>query len=421
MTAALAAPSLASARPVPVTWCGTDEVTPNRVPDLDLAAAEQVRFVYAVPQGEPDHFLDYASGIATDAAWIDQWWQGQDATRTPRFDRYAFPGCTSEFGALDIGFKRLAFPRSTYLFGSTPTFQLDTELRGEFPGTQKTIVYFDGPIRSQTVCGETDFLSNTDGGDAGIVYIYLQSNCELGPPGAGGLAEVAAHELLHNLGAVPDSAPNECTASQSHVCDSELDILYPFISDGSTLDSVLLDVNRDDYYAHSGAWWDVQDSSWLTHLPQFPFSSSVVGSGTIETTLPCQSDCTSLQLDNEEQVSVRAVPKPGWKFAAWTGACSGATTDCTFEVGGPTTLTATFVRAPLRITVSVSGPGRVSSSPAGIACPGACSATFRATRARLTARPAAGWRFAGWSGACRGTGVCTMEAAGSVRARFVRR
>jgi endoglucanase len=92
-----------------------------------------------------------------------------------------------------------------------------------------------------------------------------------------------------------------------------------------------------------------------------------------------------------------------------------------FEVGGPSTLTATFVRAPLRVTVSVSGGGRVTSSPAGIACPGACSTTFRSTQARLTARAAKGWRFAGWSGACRGTGTCTVAAAGAVRARFVRR
>lgn len=417
----LAAPGFARAQPQPVTWCGNDETTANRVPDLEAAAPEQVRFVYAVPQGEPDHFLDYASGIATDAAWIDEWWQAQDPTRTPRFDRYAFPNCASEFGALDIGVEHLANVRSTYLLANTPTSELDAELQGVFPDLQKTIVYFDGPIRSKTVCGETDYLAESLGGDAGIVYVYLQSGCNPGPPGAGATAEIAAHELLHNLGAVPLGAPNECRTSASHACDSSTDIMYPFITPGSTLDSLVLDVNHDDYYAHEGAWWDVQDSTWLTNLPQYPFSLSVVGSGTLVSQLPCTNGCTSVQVDNGEQVAVRAVPRKGWKFAAWTGGCAARAPQCTFAIGGPTSATATFVRARLRITISVSGAGRVSSAPAGIACPGACGKTFGGTRVRLTARAAAGWRFAGWSGACTGVRTCTIHSAGALRARFVPR
>lgn len=419
VAALLAVPVAAHAQPAPVTWCGNDEVAANRVPDLETAASQQVRFVYAVPQGEPDHFLDYASGIATDAAWIDQWWEAQDPTRTPRFDRYAFPGCTSKYGALDIGMRRLAFPGTVYTVGDTPTAALDAELRGAFDPAEKTIVYFDGPITSKTVCGATDYLSDAEGGDFGIVYVYLQSGCDLGPPGAGGTAEIAAHELLHNLGAVADGAPNECPASPSHACDSTTDIMYPFITDGSTLDSVVLDVNHDDYYAHNGAWWDVQDSEWLTHLPQFPFSLSVRGSGTLESSLPCTTGCSGLQLDNGQELIVVAVPKRGWKLASWNNGCRSAT-QCNFEIDGPTDATATFVRAPLRVTVSLSGAGRVTSSPGGISCRGACTKTFSAARARLTARPAPGWRFVGWSGACSGRGACTVVAAGTVRARFVR-
>jgi hypothetical protein len=286
---------------------------------------------------------------------------------------------------------------------------------------QKTIVYFDGPIRSRTVCGETDYLANESGGDEGIVYVYLQSNCDLGSPGEGGTAEVAAHELLHNLGAVPGFAPNQCRRSASHACDSTTDVMYPFVGDGSTLDSVVLDFNHDDYYAHDGAWWDVQDSDWLTHFPRFPFTLAVSGSGTLVSPLPCMTGCTELQLDNGESVSVRAVPSRGWKFASWSGGCAGASSSCTFEIGGPTTATAVFVRARLRIAVSIAGRGRVTSVPAGISCPGACANTFRATTARLTARAETGWRFAGWSGACTGSRVCTVNSAGSARARFVRR
>jgi hypothetical protein len=426
---ALAAPAVARAQPAPVTWCGTDEVSQNRVPDLDVSAAQQVRFVYAVPADAPDHFAETASGMATDAAWIDQWWQTQDPTRTPRFDRYAFPGCGPGFGQLDIGFVRLPNPAAYYQVPQTPSLRLDRDFQQLLPDYDKTVVYFDSPIRDDKVCGETDYLSNAQGGAQGIVYVYLQSGCETGAVGAGGTAEVTAHELLHNLGAVPDGAPHECPTSASHACDSTTDIMYPYITDGSTLDTVRLDVGNDDYYGHSSTRWDVQDSSWLTHLPQYPLSLTVSGSGTLITRAAggariaaCNEGCSNLVLDNGAQVSVTAVPAAGYAFAGWSGACSTAARACTFAIGGETSAEAAFVEAALRVTVAVAGKGRVTSSPAGITCAGTCTRVLAATSVKLTAKAAAGWAFAGWSGACSGKRVtCTVAKPGTARARFSRR
>jgi hypothetical protein len=74
------------------------------------------------------------------------------------------------------------------------------------------------------------------------------------------------------------------------------------------------------------------------------------------------------------------------------------------------------------LTVSVSaGNGIVTSAPAGIACGMDCSENYAAgTNVRLFATPSAGSVFSGWSGACSGTGVCTlsMPAAQNVAARF---
>jgi hypothetical protein len=68
------------------------------------------------------------------------------------------------------------------------------------------------------------------------------------------------------------------------------------------------------------------------------------------------------------------------------------------------------------------GTGTVSSSPAGISCGASCSSSLTSgTVVTLTASPAAGSTFAGWSGAgCAGTGACsvTMNAAQSVTATF---
>jgi hypothetical protein len=58
------------------------------------------------------------------------------------------------------------------------------------------------------------------------------------------------------------------------------------------------------------------------------------------------------------------------------------------------------------------GTGSVSSSPSGLSCTASCSgasASFASTSAvTLTAQAASGSTFAGWSGACTGTGSCTI-------------
>ena len=81
--------------------------------------------------------------------------------------------------------------------------------------------------------------------------------------------------------------------------------------------------------------------------------------------------------------------------------------------------------APTTFTLSVAkagtGSGTVTSSPVGINCGSDCSEAFASgASVTLTAAPAAGSTFAGWSGACTGSGSCvvSMTQARSVTATF---
>lgn len=71
---------------------------------------------------------------------------------------------------------------------------------------------------------------------------------------------------------------------------------------------------------------------------------------------------------------------------------------------------ADFSTFALTIAHGGSGSGAVSSQPAGIACGATCTAGFApGTPVTLTATPAAGSRFAGWTGSCSAaTTTCTL-------------
>ncbi len=348
----VAAAALGLARPADaaataVTWCGTDEVSANRVPDLQVSSTRQIRVIYAIPSDGVDNFAQDASPIATDVAAIDAWWRGQDPTRTPRFDLYPFPGCTTTFGNLDLAFVRAPHTGAEYLNSSgVDLTALALDLGASTSDSVKTLVYYDGPIIDPNICG-TSFTWPLSGGELGFSFVFLHA-CFSDLGQAGGLAWIAAHELIHSLGAVPAAAPNNCPGADSgHVCDTPTDIMYPSVSDGDTLATAVLDVNHDDYYGHTGAWWDVRNSPWLVHLPQFLLSATVGGSGKVAG-IPgvpaCGHTCTAT-LDGDLAVRLVAHPAAGSMFLGWRGACKGRAA-CKLTMRGPRSATALFGPKP---------------------------------------------------------------------------
>ncbi len=78
----------------------------------------------------------------------------------------------------------------------------------------------------------------------------------------------------------------------------------------------------------------------------------------------------------------------------------------------------------LAVAKTGAGSGTVTSSPAGITCGSDCTESYASgTSVTLATTPGNRSTFAGWSGACSGTGTCTVSLteAKSVTANFRRR
>jgi hypothetical protein len=388
-------------------WCGTGEAGADRP---DITTGQQVHPIVVVPADGPDTFPAIAGKLADDVAAMTTWWTGQDPTRTPRFDQAPFPAAT----CLDISFVRIPEAGGS-LHGASSSFDRvirDLQTVGFGSAYKKYLVYYDGPVVQTNVCG-------TGGGDfnggPGYAIVWLAA-CPNVPTD-----QVGTHELIHSLGALPDGAPHACPGDSGHPCDAQfVDILSPF-TDGRPLGEQVLDVNRDDYYGHSGTWNDLQDSVWLSHLdtPQVPLAVALLGAGRVTSDLPgliCTSACTT-QWDQGTSVTLTATPGAGLRFVRWAGACAGAVT-CNVLLAQAQSVTAVFGPAKIPLKVTTVGRGTVRCTPV-------CSKAFPAGRSVvMRAVPAKGWTFVGWSGGCKGKQlVCRpkTETALTVRATFRRR
>lgn len=91
------------------------------------------------------------------------------------------------------------------------------------------------------------------------------------------------------------------------------------------------------------------------------------------------------------------------------------------DLPGALSALTTGVAYSLSVSKVGAGTGGVISSPAGIDCGATCSASFSSgTLVTLNAMPTGTGVFAGWGGACSGTGTCSvaMSAAQNVTATF---
>lgn len=400
-----------------VMWCGNGALqsAADRKPDLN--AGPEVHVIYAHPSDTAGRIAIYGDAIASDAATTDAWWRAQDSARTVRYDTFAFPSCNG-LGRLDISDVTLAHD-STYFQPLVAGSDRYDKITGDLPGFQSTwkkyVVYYDGPVASTNVCGQGGGVFNSG---PNFAIVYLQA-CSLSNASIGYRAHVVTHELIHALGAVDSSAPHDCGgANTGHVCDSLFDVMYWQAQSTTTLDTDVLDVNHDDYYGNSAAD-DIRRSPWLSQLDagQLAASVAITGPGTVTSDKPgidCGSLCSNTW-DKGAAFTLTANPAAGKRFAGWGGACSG-TVSCNVTMDAAKSITATFVgRVQLTVSVDASkASGTIVSEPAGISCPGTCTASFdEGTTVTLVAHAGSGSRLEGWGGACSGVQECTVVPDGS--------
>jgi lysophospholipase L1-like esterase len=155
-------------------------------------------------------------------------------------------------------------------------------------------------------------------------------------------------------------------------------------------------------------------------------SKAGTGAGTVTSSpagINCGATC-SANFTSGASVTLTAAATSGSTFAGWSGACTGTST-CTVSMTQARAVTATFNGSggtfALTVTRAGAGTGAITSNPAGISCGTTCGANYASgTVVTLTATVASNSTFGGWSGACTGTGSCSvsMTQARAVTATF---
>ena len=118
---------------------------------------------------------------------------------------------------------------------------------------------------------------------------------------------------------------------------------------------------------------------------EYTLTVSKVGSGTVDV------DPELIIYHYGDEVELTATPAPGWTFTGWSGDASGSDNPLSFTMDCSKAITATFTQDEYTLTVSKVGSGTVDVDPL-------MSVYHYGNQVELTANPAIGWNFAGWSG-----------------------
>jgi len=116
-----------------------------------------------------------------------------------------------------------------------------------------------------------------------------------------------------------------------------------------------------------------------------------------------------------EQITLQANPSEGWTFVRWEGDIDVSPSSVNLTMIRDYTVVAIFEKREYPLNITIEGHGTVEEEVL------TTKSYDHGTLVRLTAVPAEGWRFAGWSGDASGTGstvVMTVDSEKNVTATF---
>ncbi len=149
-----------------------------------------------------------------------------------------------------------------------------------------------------------------------------------------------------------------------------------------------------------------------------------VGSGTVTSAdgyINCGATCSYTYLIGN-QVTLTATPNQHWVFTSWVGCDQTQANVCMVTMNNARNVTATFTIITHPLSVSKIGTGTVTSVDGHIYCGSVCSYPYgEGTEVTLSALPAPGYTFTGWTGCDNMNGsYCsvTMTGAKNVTATF---
>ncbi len=225
--------------------------------------------------------------MSADVDAIEAWWQSQDPTRSPRFDRAAF-ACGAQ---ADVELLRMQ-QTAAQLSVTDTTFETRRG-RGHRAGRRRAALQVPRLLRRAARHDRAvrpGWRVSTTG--------PVSRSSTSAPAPASRARPSRPTSSCTPWAPLPSPGPQHSCGVEdpAHACDSNLDIMWPF----ATLvpfSSLLLDVNRDDYYAHSGTWVDIQDTRFLRRLDaQGSLALTLSGTGSVVSDIPgvsCATTCAT--------------------------------------------------------------------------------------------------------------------------------